>query len=41
MIPIPRLKSKTKDSDVELEGDWVTIAVIVDKLPPRLVLLTV
>ena len=33
MISIPKLSSKVKDGDIE--GDWVTIGVIVDKLPPR------
>ena len=33
MISIPKLHSKMKDGDIE--GDWVTIGVVVDKLPPR------
>ena len=33
MVSIPKLHSKVKDGDIE--GDWVTIGVIVDKLPPR------
>ena len=33
MVSIPKLHSKMKDGDIE--GDWVTIGVIVDKLPPR------
>ena len=33
MISIPKLHFKMKDGDIE--GDWVTIGVIVDKLPPR------
>ena len=35
MISIPKLHSKMKDGDIE--GDWVTIGVLVDKLPPRFV----
>ena len=33
MVSIPKLHSKVKDGDIE--GDWVTIGVVVDKLPPR------
>ena len=33
MIHLPRLASHVKDGDIE--GDWVTIGVIVKKLPPR------
>ena len=33
MVRIPRLSSRVKDGDIE--GDWVTIGVIVDKLPPK------
>ena len=33
MVSIPKLHSKVKDGDID--GDWVTIGVIVDKLPPR------
>lgn len=33
MIRIPRLSSSLCGGDIE--GDWVTIGVIVDKLPPR------
>ena len=35
MISIPKLSSKVKDGDIE--GDWVTMGVVVDKLPPRFV----
>ena len=30
---VPRIVAKVKDGDIE--GDWVTIGVIVDKLPPK------
>lgn len=33
MIKIPNIASRVRGSDVE--GDWVTIGVVVDKLPPR------
>ena len=33
MIKIPRIPSRIRGDDIE--GDWVTIGVIVDKLPPR------
>ena len=33
MIKIPSISSRVKGSDIE--GDWVTIGVVVDKLPPR------
>ena len=33
MVRIPRLASRAKGGDIE--GDWVTIGVVVDKLPPR------
>ena len=32
MVRIPRLLAKVKG---EVEGDWVSIGVIVDKLPPK------
>ena len=34
MVRIRSLSSKVKNGD--MEGDWVTIGVVVDKLPPRL-----
>ena len=33
MVKVPRIVAKVKDGDIE--GDWVTIGVIVDKLPPK------
>ena len=33
MIKIPSISSRVKGNDVE--GDWVTVGVVVDKLPPR------
>ena len=33
MVRIPRISSRIKDGDIE--GDWVTMGVVVDKLPPR------
>ncbi len=33
MIRVKNISSKVKNGDIE--GDWVTIAVVVDKLPPR------
>ena len=33
MIHIPQIYHKIKDGDIE--GDWVTIGVIIHKLPPR------
>lgn len=33
MIKIPSISSRVKGSDIE--GDWVTMGVVVDKLPPR------
>ncbi len=35
MVHVPQIVSRSKEGDVE--GDWVTIGVIVDKLPPRYV----
>ena len=33
MVRIPKISNKMRDGDVE--GDWVTMGVVVDKLPPR------
>ena len=33
MVRVPNISSRMKGGDIE--GDWVTIAVLVDKLPPR------
>ena len=33
MIKIPNISSRVKGSDIE--GDWVTVGVVVDKLPPK------
>ncbi len=33
MVKLKCLSSRMKNGDIE--GDWVTIGVIVDKLPPR------
>ena len=33
MVRIPRITSRMKDGDIE--GDWVTMGVVVEKLPPR------
>ena len=33
MVKIPRITKKIRGDDIE--GDWVTIGVIVDKLSPR------
>ena len=33
MIRIPNISSRVKGSDIE--GDWVTVGVVVDKLPPK------
>ena len=33
MIKLPNISSRVRGSDVE--GDWVTVGVLVDKLPPK------
>ena len=33
MVKIPNISSRVRGSDIE--GDWVTMGVVVDKLPPR------
>ena len=33
MIRLPQVALRAKGG--EIEGDWVTIGVVVDKLPPR------
>ena len=33
IVRIPKISNKMRDGDVE--SDWVTMGVVVDKLPPR------
>ena len=33
MVKVPRIVAKVEDGDIE--GDWNTIGVVVDKLPPK------